>query len=140
MRELKLNTTPERQLTFLTPQHFADAAGASGGLPRVYTIVAGQIRLGPAPAASGLIAELLYYARVPALSPGNPANWLLSLYPNIYLFGALSQAGPYLGLDDAAAARWFALYAAGLTGLQGADDRGRHGAAPLVMRPAARTP
>ena len=44
--------------------------------------------------------ELLYYQRIPALSNTNPTNWLLTICPNAYLYGALLAAQPYLINDE----------------------------------------
>lgn len=141
MRELKINSGTERKLAYVTPQHFAEtAASRLGGLPSVYTLVAGALRLGPAPSGSPpLTAELLYYAKLPPLSDAAPVNWLLSLAPNVYLFGALMEAGAYIR-DPAQLAEWSGQYAAAVSGLQSQDRRARHGGAPLVMRPATATP
>jgi hypothetical protein len=141
LRELKINTVPERNLTYVTPQQFADAAASSGaGVPVVYTLIGNDIRFGPAPAAAeGLTAELLYYAAVPALSASAPSNWLLQAAPNVYLFGALLEASPYIG-DDSQLPRWFAMFSAAIGGLQAQDRRARHGNAPLLMSPITPTP
>jgi hypothetical protein len=127
-------------LTYVTPQQFAGSAAVSVGVPSVYTLIGNEIRLGPAPAASaGLVAELQYYARVPALSAAAPSNWLLTAAPNVYLFGALLEAAPYIG-DDMQLAKWHRLYSAAVTGLQSQDRRSRHGGSPLTMAPLPATP
>lgn len=141
MRELKINTERERKLTYVTPQHFAEIAGAqSGGVPRFYTLVAGSLRFGPAPSgAPPLTAELLYYARVPSLTDAAPSNWLLTLAPSVYLFAALLEAAAYIR-DPAQLSDWSAQYLAAISGLQSQDRRAKHGGAPLIMRPATATP
>jgi hypothetical protein len=45
-------------------------------------------------------AEIVYYGKIPALSDSNTSNWLLSLSPDIYLYGSLLQATPYLRDDE----------------------------------------
>lgn len=40
-----------------------------------------------------------YYARIPALSNSNTTNWLLTKWPDLYLFGSLEQSAPYLKAD-----------------------------------------
>lgn len=141
MRELKINAGREQKLTYVTPQHFAETAASQlGGMPRFYTLAAGSLRLGPAPSGSPpLTAELLYYARIPPLSDAAPVNWLLSLSPNIYLFGALAEAGAYIR-DPSQLADWSNRYVAAVSALQAQDRRARHGGAPLVMRPATAMP
>lgn len=141
MRTAKIGTTPEKALSFVTPQQFAEAAAsATVGAPTVYTIVGSELRLGPAPTStSPLSVELLYYAAVPALSTASPSNWLLSAVPSVYLYGALTEAAPYIG-DDERASQWFAIFANALKGLQAQDRRAKYGAAPLIMRPVTGTP
>lgn len=138
LRAIEVNGVP---LGYMTPPHFGDIAEAQqAGVPRFYTIIGRELRLGPAPTVEKpLTAELFYYAKVPALSDANPTNWLLEASPSAYLYGALVEAAPYIG-DDQRMALWFSLFAAALKGLQGAERRAAHGGAPLVMQPGARTP
>ena len=42
---------------------------------------------------------LYYYQKVTALSVANTSNWLLTNFPNLYLFGSLVAAEAYLGTD-----------------------------------------
>ena len=46
---------------------------------------------------------------VPALSSGNPSNWILEDHPDLYLYGALVEAEPYLK-NDARIPVWRGLY------------------------------
>lgn len=39
--------------------------------------------------------QVLYYAKIPALTAAAPTNWLLTNYPNAYLFGSLMEAELY---------------------------------------------
>ena len=59
--------------------------------------------------SEGRIASDLEIADLPRLSNDVPTNWLLEMQPDIYLYGSLCQAAPYLG-DDARIATWSALY------------------------------
>jgi hypothetical protein len=68
-------------------------------------------------------AELIYYAKLSKLSASTSTNWLLAQAPDVYLYGALLQAAPYLQ-DDARIQVWVSLYERGLQDLQVADDRG----------------
>jgi hypothetical protein len=45
-------------------------------------------------------AVLEYFAKVPALSNSNTTTWLLTNYPNAYLFGTFAEAEAFLGADD----------------------------------------
>ena len=66
---------------------------------RYYSIVDGNFRLAPAPNGE-ITLELTYYGQVPALSSGNQTNWLLTKSPDLYLYGSLMQAAPYLKDDE----------------------------------------
>ena len=95
--QLILLTDPVQTLDYVSSEHINDkrAASSAGGRPTCFTHVGEEIEVYPAPDSS-YTAELLYYATIPALSDSNTSNWLLSLSPDIYLYGALIQAGPYL--------------------------------------------
>lgn len=80
------------------------AAQNSKGRPRYWTVVGDEFRYYPAP-DRGYVATLAYEFRPPTLSEASPTNWLLQQHPDLYLFGALKEAGPYL--RDAAAAMLF---------------------------------
>lgn len=79
----------------------------------VYTIVAGQIDIFPTLSEA---VELVYFARVPALSDSNTTNWLLTYAPDVYLYGALMHSAGYLK-DDGRVAIWTGLYTAAVGNL-----------------------
>jgi hypothetical protein len=137
-RSMTVSGSPEDSLHYSTPQQFADAASSfSSGVPQTYTIVDGSFRFGPSP--SGSEVELIYFAKVPALTSDDPTNWLLTKLPTAYLYGSLFHAGPYIG-DDASAAKWFGMCSAVLKSYQRQDRISRYGGASLVMRPVTPTP
>lgn len=72
---------------------------------------------------SGTVEGLLYLA-IPALSGSNPANWLLTLAPSAYLFGALSEACLYVQ-DLAAAKLWASRFDFALQEIAASDMRDR---------------
>lgn len=66
------------------------------------------------PTADGTYeVELLYYQKIPALTSSNADNWLLLSHPDVYLYGSLIHAAPYIK-DDQRAATWAQLYSAAL--------------------------
>ena len=124
-KSLKLtNTNPITPLQFQTVDVMDDIASqrTASGRPQYFSIVGGQIRLLPIP-DSTYTAELIYYAKLSKLSASTSTNWLLAQAPDVYLYGALLQAAPYLQ-DDARIQVWVSLYERGLQDLQVADDRG----------------
>lgn len=93
--------------------------GRVTGAPRWYGIVGGELQLFPA-ADQDYAGELTYMARTPALSAENSTNWILTNYPDAYLYGALVQSAPYLK-DDGRMAGWGALFTAALDDICNAD-------------------
>lgn len=65
---------------------------------------------------------LLYYAKVPPLSDAAPTNWLLEKAPDLYLYGSLLEAAPYME-EDNRAALWKTYYDTAISDLK-SDDMG----------------
>jgi hypothetical protein len=89
------------------------------GAPRWYAVVGGSFQLYPI-ADQAYTAELTYIARAPALSDTSSSNWILTSYPDAYLYGALVQSAPYLK-DDARATTWGTLFTTALDDICDAD-------------------
>jgi hypothetical protein len=95
-------------------------------------VVGEQFRYLPVP-DTAYTGELIYYAKLSKLSTTNTTNWLLTAAPDVYLYGALMQAAPYLQ-DDARIAVWASMYRAGLEELALSDDRGATSGGTLINR------
>jgi hypothetical protein len=63
------------------------------GTPVYFTIVGDQIELAPTP-NEDMDVEVLYRANIPALAD-NSTNWLLTMAPDLYLYGTLLEAAAY---------------------------------------------
>jgi hypothetical protein len=134
-KSLKLTSTnPVTPLQFQTIDALDDIAWSypSPSRPKYFSIVGSQIRFVPVPDTT-YTTELVYYAKLTKLSSTVSSNWLLSASPDIYLYGSLLQAAPYLQ-DDARIQTWATLYERALTDLQTADDRGATSGGSLVTR------
>lgn len=94
------------------------------GEPRFYAFVAGQMEFFPTPDGTYTVNHV-YYKEITELSEGNTSNWLLTSHPDVYLYGSLAHAAPYL-VEDARLPVWRSLYAAALSGAQRASKRARH--------------
>jgi len=68
--------------------------------------------------------SLSYYAAIPALSDSNTTNWLLTKAPDIYLYGSLIEAMPFM-MDDQRTETWATLYQKAVDELQSADTMSR---------------
>ena len=91
-----------RELRYMGRQQFA-AIVAAGGTPDVpiYTIEDYQLRVYPAPTVSeSLLVTILYYEQIAPLVDAGDTNWLLTDYPDAYLYGALIHARAWLHDDD----------------------------------------
>ena len=135
VKSLKLTSTnPQTPLSFLSIDALDNemTKHTASGRPKFFGIVGGQFRIVPTP-DSNYTTELTYYAKLAKLSNANTTNWLLTSNPDIYLYGALLQAAPYLQ-DDARIQTWATLYERALNDSQTADDRGASSGGALLTR------
>jgi len=89
-----------RVLKYATPDQIdSDYPMAVSACPAVFAVIGSQLQLAPVP-DSDYALEITYLQRIPALSDSNTTNWLLTGFPNAYLYGALVAAQPYLIDDD----------------------------------------
>ena len=84
-------------------------------IPQFYTIQGAEFQVYPSPNAT-FTATLIYRQKVPALTTSNTSNWVLVKAPDLYLYGALLQAAPYLR-DPEALASWTVLFEQALSEL-----------------------
>lgn len=99
--------------------------------PKFMSVVGGEMELLPQPDTT-YTAQMIYYAEVPPLATNN-TNWLLQKYPNVYYYGALMQAAPYLR-DDPRLQVWGALYEKLAERIHTSNDRGQFSGAPMRQR------
>ena len=116
--------TPDEADTIIKAQTFTST--------RFYSMTTGIIELVP-PAVDDITIDMVYYGKIPALSTANTTNWLLTSAPDVYLYGALMQAAPYLQ-DDARITVWASMYRAGLEEVTKADDRSSSTGGVLITR------
>lgn len=120
MARLTLQTNPVITLKYASADELsADFPFNVSGRPSVFAVIGGQLQLAPVPDANYNL-ELVYQQRIPALSNSNPSNWLLSNWPNAYLYGTLTAAQPYIA-NDARLATFQALYREAVDGINGID-------------------
>lgn len=133
----QLNTSPITTLEYVTPDQAAEEKRLynSSGRPAFFTMIGDEFQIVPAP-DSTYDAELTYYAKIPALSGSNTSNWLLTKAPDIYLYGALMEAAPYLD-DDARIQVWGGLLEQSMNAIQIESDRAKTGSSSIRMRAKA---
>jgi len=131
MREFRLNTNPTVSLQYVSPEIY-ESWNVGSGQPKYYTIIANEIRLGPAPAGAYEM-EMLYWAKFPSLSPTHTTNWMLQNAPDVYLYGALLELEPFIQ-NDARINVWAAGYQKAISDIQLQDDKDRHSGSALTVQ------
>jgi len=133
MRNLQINTTPIRPCQYVTPEIYDRLYGSTlTGTPEIYTIVANEIQLGPIPSGVQTI-EMLFYKKISSLSVTNTTEAMLTDNPDIYLYGALMEAEPFI-MNDERVGLWAQGFQTAIDNLQQQDDKDRHsGSALRVM-------
>ena len=128
MRHIRITSPKERDLVEIAAHQINEytdtdfLASLADSYPRYY--VYGQsLRIIPTPAES-ITYEMMYYAKVPALSASNTSNWVSTSHPDAYLYYSLLQASPYLGEDERIAI-WQAQAERAVAEIQASDDRRR---------------
>ena len=102
-RRLTWTGNPRRELSYVEPSWLQGAYPEQPtDPPAVFTTIEGGsiITMPIDPTAAPL--ELVYFQKIPSLA-GNGVNWLMSAHPDLYLFGALTEAQAYAVNADSAA-------------------------------------
>ena len=120
---LNLQTDPIEPLEYITQEQINEKrhASSASGRPKYFTMVGTEFEVYTSPDAS-YTAEVVYYGKVEALSDSNTSNWLLSLSPDIYLYGALIQSAPYLQNDERLGT-FFGLYEKAIADMNISNER-----------------
>lgn len=133
VRALVLQTTPKVVLGLKTPQDlYTTYANGVAGQPQHYSIIGSNLRTGPSPDAS-YTAELIYYAKIPALSDSNTTTTVLTAHPDIYLYATLIEGAVYLK-NDARLATWADLYQRAIGNVSASDQSARWGGGSLTVQ------
>ena len=132
-----VDLTPVIVLEYLTPEEISERriVMSSTGKPYYFTTIGGatnQLEVLPSP-DSTYTSSIVYYTRIAALSDSATSNWLLAAHPDIYLFGTLVEAEPYLKNDERMP-MWTARLDKALNDLKLQGQRERHTASGLRMR------
>jgi len=141
MVDFHLRTSPITTLSYLTPENMNRMwAGSQGGKPLAYTIFSDNssgtpiksVKLGPSP-GSAYDYSIMFYKKIDALSVANTTEAMLTDNPDVYLYGALLEAEPFL-MNDQRVQLWATAFQEALRALQDQDNKDRHsGSAMRVM-------
>ena len=88
------------------------------GIPRWFTLLNGEIKTAPNSDADYVLD---YYKRLPSLE-STTTNAILTAYPNLYLYGALLEASPYVG-DNAETMLWAQAYDDAVKGINKSENK-----------------
>lgn len=134
-RDIKADSDPAISLKPMPASYGqTEYPNASGGYANHFYIVDDQITTVPASDAN---LTITYYANIPVLSVGSPTNWLLTLAPDLYLYGALMESAPFM-MDDPRLATWGTLFESALKDVQ--DTNFKANFSKSTMRQRGPTP
>jgi hypothetical protein len=102
----------------------ASYAATTQGSPIMFSIVGDYFVLSPTPDSTYTL-ELTYYG-FSELSDTNTSNWILQKHPDLYLTGALFEAGDYI-MDNEKLAKYKSRYEAIITDINERDKAERYG-------------
>ena len=130
MKEFHLTTDPLTPLSYITPEMMSRTqAGSSKSKPQVFTIIADKVRLGPNPDAV-YTTSMLYYQAFAALSDSATTNDMLTNNPDVYLYGTLLEAEPFI-MNDERVGLWLAAFDKAVSDIQNQDNKDRHSGSQL---------
>jgi hypothetical protein len=140
MRNVQVNTSPVTAMQYVSPEMFDRLYGGRGGsgTPQFYSVIANEMQLGPTPASVQTI-EMVFYKKFDALSADGDTNWVLTNAPDLYLYGALLDAEPFL-MNDQRVGLWQAAFDRSVIELQDQDDRDRHSGSAMRISTATGSP
>jgi hypothetical protein len=100
VRRVKVISSPNSVLEYMTPENLDTIYNDSSnqGQPESYTILGTEAQFGPVPDAVYTV-EFYYKQRIPSLAVNN-TNWLITNFPNMYLWGSILAGQVYLINDD----------------------------------------
>jgi hypothetical protein len=82
MRSARYAADPSRDLVSMSPAALYNTFRGQSGVAEAYSLEGGRIRLGAVGTAS---LDILYFAKIPALTVTSPTNWLLVKHPDAYI-------------------------------------------------------
>lgn len=126
------DTSVLEQTSALEISKLRDANSNATGRPTSYTILDSSIEVHPTPDTTYTL-EMLYYETIDPLNAQTTSNWVLTNYPDAYLYGSLIHSAPYLQ-DDARMVAWAALYEKAIGDINSESERSKTGGAGRRIR------
>lgn len=103
-REWDLDLKSAEQMTEISPLY-----GGSNGEPKAVITIGTTSQIWPYTDAVYTF-RALHYLKIPELSSGAATNWVITNYPNAYLYGCLAAARAFVNDDQPAMASRFDLW------------------------------
>jgi hypothetical protein len=142
MRRVRLSSvTGKPALEFRSALQMDELRLSSGniaGQPRYFSVFGVEMELLPTPDQNYTI-EMVYRQNIPALSTTNSTNWLLTMAPDLYLYGALLESAPYIK-EDARIQTWGLGFQSARDSLNVLGMTSTFNAGPLQVRSSGLTP
>lgn len=120
-------------LNFVTSDQMQERCGGMARYEGDYYTIRGDDLVVGSRIADTVELGYTYYARIPSLTEAAPTNWLLSTGPDIYLYGSLLEAEPYLK-NDPRLETWRSLFQVALGDLQASSEKARFSGGSLEIR------
>jgi len=123
--QIFIDSNPNKVLNYVNANQIElENTQETSGTPSQYTITGDEFQLSPIPDSSYTL-KISYYAKIPALSTENTSNYLLASYPQVYLYGALLEAQPYI-VNDERITVWMSLFNEAVQLINRDDEQGRY--------------
>jgi len=123
--QIFIDSNPNKVLNYVNANQIElENTQESSGTPSQYTITGDEFQLSPIPDSSYTL-KISYYAKIPALSTSNTSNYLLLSYPQVYLYGSLLEAQPYI-VNDERITVWMSLFNEAVQLINRDDEQGRY--------------
>lgn len=115
------------------PLPLLDDRSEATGAPNYYNVEGGLLYMDPTPDTEYSLT--IAYYKFDALSDSNTTNWLLTYYPDIYVYGTLLEAEAYL-MNDPRLPMWKQAFDEAMMDLQKEGRNAKGSGGPLTIRPS----
>ena len=107
-------------------------ASNTKGTPAYYALIDGSLEVFPSP-DKAYTMEMLYYGTITPLSTTSTTNWVITNYPDLYLYSTLLQSAPYL-MEDERIQVWASFYASAVETLNQENETAKFGGSGSRMK------
>ena len=128
-RRVTWTGSPRVELQYVHPSYLQAAyPSAPADVPRIFTIEGSTLKVRPLDSTA---LEVNYFQKIPPLATNDP-NWLLTLAPDLYLYGALLESAPYIK-EDGRIQTWALGFSSALNELNNLGPTSTFNAGPVTV-------